>query len=125
MKLLIVAPIYFRPEHELADEPSSEVKQHHPSGGGVPILRGPLTEEERRIAEDAAYKERQLALTESANRLTATNARFTRVLALFTALEHSPLYTNELLPTETPTEPRPPPKPQNRLLTRLALRSPK
>lgn len=82
----------------MADEPWSDVKQHHPGGeGDLPILHGPLTAEERRIADeraaalaeteaDAKYKERQLTLTESANRLASINVLFTWILAVFTAI---------------------------------------
>jgi hypothetical protein len=82
----------------LADETLSDIKQHHPHTlDGLPILPGPLTPEEihneaeRAVAladkqADAGYKERQLALTASANRLTAANVRLTWLLAIFTAI---------------------------------------
>jgi hypothetical protein len=84
--------------NQLADEPLSDFKQHHPHTlDSLPILPGPLTPEEIQneaeraaaLAEkqaDAGYKERQLALTKSANRLTATNVILTWLLAVFTAI---------------------------------------
>jgi hypothetical protein len=77
-------------------QPSGDGKQHHPRGEGVvPILHGPLTEEERRIAAekearqaereiDNEFKKRQLDVQESANRLTRLTVWLTCLLAFFT-----------------------------------------
>ena len=80
------------------EQTSGDGKQHHPHGeGDVPILHGPLTEEERRIAADKEarqaerdidneFKKRQLAVSESANRLARRTIWLTVLLAFFTAI---------------------------------------
>src|ERR1700733_14057368 len=80
---------------KLANEQTSgEGKQHHQQAGDIRVLP---TEEERRIAADREarqaereidneFKERQLDVQESANRLTGRTIWLTFLLAIFTAI---------------------------------------
>jgi hypothetical protein len=72
----------------LADfEPSGGGKQHHPGGGsGALLLHGPITKEQAEKEAEAAYKSRQLALTEAGNKHTRTYVILTSVLAILSAL---------------------------------------
>jgi hypothetical protein len=85
----------------LTDDPVTVGKQHHAGGGDVALIPTPqeqqrAEEQRQRAAEaeaarahrdaDAAYKDRQLTLTEAANRLSHRNLVFTSILALFTII---------------------------------------
>jgi hypothetical protein len=74
-----------------------DMNNNPPREPGIPLLHGPLTPEEQAAIEqkrqddadkkaDAAYKERQLTLADSANKLTSSNIGLTWVLAVFTGL---------------------------------------
>ena len=83
------------------DGSTESSKQHHSGGGDVPLI---LTTQQREEAEekrdrkaevaaakahrenDEAYKDRQLTLTEAANRLSSRNLVFTSILAVFTII---------------------------------------
>jgi hypothetical protein len=83
------------------DGSTESSKQHHSGGGDVPLIlttqqREEADEKRERKAEveaarvhrenDEAYKDRQLTLTEAANRLSRRNLVFTSILALFTII---------------------------------------
>jgi hypothetical protein len=88
---------HYEKDTRLTNHPGDKHEHHLAGEANVPILHGPLTAEEisvrdelhRKEAEkkaEDAYRTRQIDLTESSLKLTATNIYLTWVLAVATAL---------------------------------------